>query len=198
MNTETFLLDKLKEVMVVPNRGDEYRYSGTLNLIPGIGIDLGVFNGRSTYKLADSTKLYFYGFDSFEGLPEKWDLGNKIVNKGHFKVDKVPENTKNCEFIKGWFEDTLPIFEVPSDISYLNIDSDLYSSAILGLKTFNRYIVEGTIIRFDDLLDSPNLRYLKWKEGEWKALLEWLEECNRKVEPIFRNTKQSGAFRVVK
>ena len=49
-----------------------------------------------------------YGFDSFEGLPEKWRNG---FEKGTFNRNgNLPKVNNNVELIKGWFDDTLPNF----------------------------------------------------------------------------------------
>jgi len=58
-------------------------------------------------KLGQDSNLY--GFDSFEGLPEDWNLENK---KGQFDLQgKLPQlAAPNLRFIKGWFEATVESF----------------------------------------------------------------------------------------
>ena len=48
----------------------------------------------------------WYGFDSFEGLPEAWTLGAKA---GAFSIGgNLPPVRGNVRLTKGFFEDTLP------------------------------------------------------------------------------------------
>ena len=51
----------------------------------------------------------FFGFDSFEGLPEEW---NQEKGKGFFNVGgNVPKvDDPRVTFIKGWFDQTVPKF----------------------------------------------------------------------------------------
>src|SRR5210317_2173184 len=65
----------------------------------GLNVELGVYNGVTISCLATARPdLEFHGFDSFEGLPEDWDMGQKYVEgkafdrKGEFP--DVPENVK--------------------------------------------------------------------------------------------------------
>jgi hypothetical protein len=169
--------------------------------IAGLCLEFGVWQGGSINYLADRLKKEtIYGFDSFEGLPEDWHLSESDMRKkGHFAT-RLPQVRSNVQLIKGFFEDTVPMFlEVTSGtISVLHIDSDLYSSAKYVLTQLNDRIVPGTVIMFDELSDwSEDQRfYPKWPEGEWKALEEWLTENKRSVRPICRNFDMRGAVLV--
>ena len=71
-------------------------------------LEFGVASGRTINYISKFTKDKVYGFDSFEGLPEKWRDG---FNKGAFNRNGIlPEVNNNVELIKGWFDETLPNF----------------------------------------------------------------------------------------
>ena len=180
-----------------------------------LNLEFGVFSGTTINKVAvKRPDLQFHGFDSFEGLPEDWDMGQKNVDKKAFDMQGgVPMVEKNVKLWKGWFDKTIPEF-LESDhntqkIGYLHVDCDIYSSTVTILDRLNHLIVPGTIIRFDELScwryvfgeaspkgKASRVMYTTWKEHEWKALNEWLEKYDRKIVPISRNWFQ-GATVVV-
>lgn len=170
---------------------------------PGLFLEFGVWQGGSINYLARQLPYKkFYGFDSFEGLPEDWHLSDKDSRmKGHFAT-KIPHVRKNVELVKGFFDKSLPPFidTHPGKVCFLHIDSDLYSSAKFVLDSLNHRIDVGTIIVFDEICDwsAEQKYYPLWPEGEWKALIEWLAEYGREVTPIYRNHDMRGAVRVVK
>ena len=84
------------------------------------------------------------------------------------------------------------------EISFINIDCDLYSSTKTVLEYLNQQIVKNTIIRFDDLLPSPLSPYPNWMEGEWKALSEWVKKYRREIIPLARSWKQGCTILVKK
>lgn len=187
----------------------------------GLNLEFGVYNAVTINCLATARPdLEFHGFDSFEGLPEDWDMGQKNVKADAFNRDGVlPEVPENVKLYKGWFTDSIPDFirsqsdkgymKMKKNISFLHVDCDIYSSTVEIFENFNDYIVAGTIIRFDELAcwrhvfgeASPKSKanrvmYTTWKDHEWKATNEWLEKYDRKVVPISRNWFQ-GATVVV-
>ena len=179
----------------------------------GLNVELGVYNGVTIGCLATARPdLEFHGFDSFEGLPEDWDMGQKGVKKEACdRKGELPDVPDNVKLYKGWFNETLAPFIDSShaSISFLHVDCDIYSSTDCSLTLLNDRIVPGTTIRFDELAcwrhvfgeASPSgkanrVMYTTWKEHEWKAMNEWLDRYNRKVTPISRNWFQ-GATVVV-
>jgi len=169
---------------------------------PGLSLEFGVWKGGSLNYLADLVHPdKIYGFDSFEGLPEEWDTGREFHQKGHFAT-KLPEVRPNAELVPGWFSKTLPEFleKHPGDIALLHIDSDIYSSAKFILESLDHRIVPGTLIIFDELCDftEDGAFYPKWREGEWKAVSEWLKEKKRSIRPLFRNEDSRAAVLVLK
>jgi hypothetical protein len=152
----------------------------------GYVIELGVASGKTINMIGKSIpdNPNIYGFDSFEGLPEAWHDGGILFDKGAFSTNGIlPEVPSNVKLIKGWFDDTLPIFkrdilqEIP--ISLLHIDSDIYSSAKCAFDVFKSNIVAGTIIVFDELWNYPD-----YKNHEIKAFAEFLEETGFWFEPL--------------
>jgi hypothetical protein len=73
----------------------------------GLFIEFGVYSGKTINFISSKIDNTIYGFDSFEGLPEDWRDG---YEKGHFKMEKLPEVRENVKLIKGWFDETLPQF----------------------------------------------------------------------------------------
>lgn len=76
----------------------------------------------------------FYGFDSFEGLPEDW--GNKA--KGTFSRQGEPPrlDDERVRFVVGWFHETLPGFVAEGrdyEAVLVHLDADLYSSTLFAL-----------------------------------------------------------------
>lgn len=93
----------------------------------------------------------FHGFDTFEGLPEKW---------GHFEkgamavaLESLDIKDTRAKFYKGLFQDTLIPFlnDYKSERRKLiHMDADLFSSTIFTLSQLYRFLKEGDIIIFDE------------------------------------------------
>lgn len=145
----------------------------------GINFEFGVADGRSLRILAGEGMNKFYGFDSFEGLPDTWI---PEVEKGTFKVEKLPCVPDNVELVKGWFDDTLPIFVTRDDIvgkkaDFIHIDCDLYSSTKTVFDYLAPLIQSGTIIAFDEYFNYPG-----WQMHEFKAFHEFIYSRNLEYE----------------
>lgn len=75
-------------------------------------------------------------------------------------MEELPWILENVELIKGWFDETLPIFVSRCDIIsrkayFIHIDCDLYSSARIVFANIAQFIKEGTIIAFDEYFNYP-------------------------------------------
>jgi hypothetical protein len=181
----------------------------------GHNLEFGVYSGTTINKLASCCPdLKFEGFDSFVGLPEDWDMGFKEVKRDAFDREGVlPEVEENATLWKGWFDESIPRWLEQADkdkpLTYLHVDCDLYSSTKTILDSLNFMIKPGTIIRFDELacwrtvfseadpLGKANrVPYTTWKDHEWKAMNEWLEDYDRKVIPLCRNWFQGATVLV--
>lgn len=86
----------------------------------GLLMECGVFQGASINRVAKALPdRQLYGFDSFEGLSEKWPGMNH--EEGHFDLGGVfPEVEENVTLIRGWVDESLPPFleSNPGPISY--------------------------------------------------------------------------------
>jgi len=142
--------------------------------------EFGVWNGISFEYLIKHYKKG-YGFDTFEGLPEDWHIGNKIEKKGKYSSEGSVPQIKGGEFIKGKFEDTLPVFfsEDRPTASLINYDADLYSSTICALNFTKKIIDKDTILIFDEFIMNES-----WEEDEFRALNEFCSINQLKYEVL--------------
>ncbi|MBO1034249.1 class I SAM-dependent methyltransferase [Delftia sp. SD018] len=133
-------------------------------------LEFGVFSGRTINHIAKYVNGQIHGFDSFEGLPERWRDGFK---KGHFAVNGLPKVGHNVRLWKGWFHEALPEFLKThgQDIALLHIDCDLYSSTKYVLTELSDRIKSGCVIVFDEYFNYP-----EWEHGEYKAFQEFISE----------------------
>jgi hypothetical protein len=143
--------------------------------------EFGVYSGLTINHIASLTRLPVYGFDSFEGLPERWRDG---FGKGHFQVSALPEVQPNVTLIKGWFDETLPVFikEHDKPVGFIHIDCDLYSSTKTVLDALADRIHTGCVIVFDEYFNYPG-----WEDGEHKSFREFIERTGLKYEYIGYN-----------
>ena len=109
-----------------------------------------------------------FGFDSFEGLPERWRTG---FDTGSFTAERLPD-VPGAELVVGWFEDTLPEWaaEHPEPIAFLHLDADLYSSTATVLEHIGDRLVEGSIVVFDEYFNYPG-----WHDHEHRAWIEFVQ-----------------------
>jgi hypothetical protein len=150
----------------------------------GLHLEFGVYKGDSINHFAEaSPEVTWYGFDSFEGLPEAWTLGAKA---GAFSIGgHLPSVRGNVRLTKGFFESTLPNFVAQhpgARVALLHIDCDLYSSTVTILRNIAPMLAPGSIILFDELIN-----YHGWEDGEFKAFMEFVAERNLAFEYIAYN-----------
>jgi hypothetical protein len=148
-------------------------------------LEFGVFEGESIRYWASRlkhSKASLHGFDSFEGLPETW---NMVMRKGHFSTSgRIPKIAdRRVKFFKGWFDQTLPGYVAPPHQELvINMDADLYSSTIYVLTTLRQLVVSGTYIYFDEFADRAN---------ELRAFAEFVDTTGMKFEMLGANSKFS-------
>ncbi len=142
--------------------------------------EFGVWRGVAFKYLIRSFKKG-YGFDTFTGLPEDWDVGNKIEPAGSYTSNGNVPNIKGGEFIVGTFEDTLPIFYSESRpvASVINFDADLYSSTLCALNYSKSVMDKHTILIFDEFIMNES-----WEQDEFKALNEFSSINNYTYEVL--------------
>lgn len=98
-----------------------------------------------------SPESRFWGFDTFEGLPEDFNFMKKSEMSTEGKIPQLDD----CRhiFFKGLFQDTLPDFLKsynPGKRKVINLDADLYSSTLFVLASIAPYLNKGDIILFDE------------------------------------------------
>ncbi len=148
---------------------------------------------RSFYK----AHPVFYGFDSFEGIPENFEDAT-VFHKGTYamskdgiikKLLKGDVDLSHIRLIKSYFSD-LDCGVIPKKVSVIHIDSDLYESAKVALELCHHSIQQGTVVLFDDYncFCSDN------NKGERKALLEFSKKTGIQFESWFSYKYVGKAF----
>jgi hypothetical protein len=174
----------------------EYIMNEAMNFVSaseleGDYLEFGTFRGAtfvSAYHFARLHRLrdmHFYGFDSFEGLPETkgLDANSEFAARQYacdladfkniLKQARVP--ARSVTLTKGWFDQSLTE-ELRAGLSLKKaaliwVDCDLYSSTIPVLEWIVPYLQPGTVLIFDDwycFKGDP-------RKGEQRAAAEWLE-----------------------
>lgn len=105
----------------------------------------------------------FYGFDTFEGLPESFgdfEKGSMAV-----AIESLNISDARATFYKGLFQDTL----IPFLSNYENgkrklihMDADLFSATIFSLSQLYRFMNDGDIILFDEFA-VPKHEFMAFK-----------------------------------
>ena len=119
-------------------------------------IEFGVASGHSFkwwLKQNTDSESRFFGFDTFDGLPEDWGP----FKKGSFSNEnQIPVvNDDRATFYKGLFQQTLPNFIKQFDNSRRNVimlDADLFSATLYALSSLAPYLKKDDIIFFDEFV----------------------------------------------
>lgn len=143
-------------------------------------LEFGVAGGesfRSWLALSRQPESRFFGFDSFEGLPENWQADSPL---GAFSTGgQVPQvNDARATFVKGLFQQTVDAFSLgftPRNQLVLHMDADLYSSTLYVLMAMNRHIRPGTLILFDEFT-------ARGFTDEFAALEDFCAACRRSYQ----------------
>ena len=179
-------------------------------------LEFGTYRGKSfTYffhaaKKYDLNSMRFFGFDSFEGLPEtetcpkieggpkesflagnykfsQEDLTNVLISDG---VDMDRVTLVPGFYDKSLTDETRKRLDIKC-AGVINIDCDLYESTRDVLNFVTGYLRNGTIILFDDFLAYQGHPF----KGERRALREWLEKRPHiRLTEYFKYTHSGAAF----
>ena len=137
-------------------------------------LEFGVWSGQSINYISGFTQETVYGFDSFEGLPEKWRDG---YDQGTFNMNgTLPRVNLNVQLIQGWFNETLPKFvqtHPGKKVSFIHLDADLYSSTKCIFDELKHRLAKDCVIVFDELVNYPGF---DGDTGELKAFYEFVTE----------------------
>jgi hypothetical protein len=93
----------------------------------------------------------FFGFDTFEGLPEKWGGYEKGAMAANVEMLNVSDT--RASFYKGLFQQTLiPFLENyrSGKRKLIHMDADLFSATIFTFSQLYKYLNDGDIIMFDE------------------------------------------------
>lgn len=165
--------------------------------LSGDYLEFGVWKGRSFsrayniwkhlfFNKGELKSMRFYAFDSFEGLPEiknkdasgEFSTGQYLCTEEDFKknVVKTGVDLNRVEIVKGWFNEVLneeTKKKLPLKHAVIVfIDCDLYESTVPVLDFITDYLIDGSVLIFDDWFcfkGSP-------EKGEQKAFYEWLKK----------------------
>lgn len=143
-------------------------------------LEFGVWKGATILYWAEINKnpqSRFFGFDSFEGLPEQWG----DYAKGHFSTaGTLPiTNDTRVSFVKGWFQDTVPTFLKQFESRnrlVVHVDADLYSSTLFLLSSLNHLFIPDTVLIFDEFYDCLH---------EFRAWRDYTSAFCRKYRPLY-------------
>jgi O-methyltransferase len=108
-------------------------------------------------------KSRFFGFDSFEGLPEKW--GSFEKGSMAYAVESMQITDRRAALYKGLFQESLPPFlEEYQGVNrrLVHLDADLFSSTLFTLSQLYRFLKPGDIILFDEFA-VPRHEFLAFK-----------------------------------
>lgn len=156
-------------------------------------IEFGVASGQSFKWFMEQNRdaaSGFYGFDTFDGLPEDWGT----FKKGAFSNNnQVPEiNDARGKFYKGLFQQTVPGFLKELDNSKKNVlmmDADLYSATLYALTSLAPYLKKDDIIFFDEFVVPTH---------EFRAFLDFTQSYYINLQLIAAaNNYYFAAFKVV-
>lgn len=133
-------------------------------------LEFGVSTGNSFrwwIEHIKNEKSFFYGFDTFTGLPEDWGPFKKGAMSNGNKPPEIDDSRH--KFYQGIFQDTLYDFLKTYESGkkkVIHLDADLYSATLFVLTTLSPYLKPGDILLFDEFNVPMH---------EFKAFKEWSE-----------------------
>ncbi len=176
--TVEYIKSDMSNASVRPDAFAVLRHASGSVELDGLLLEFGVRSGSTINHLAKmNPKRTLHGFDSFEGLPERW--AGWTFDKGAFAGEGIPKVRDNVRLVVGWFDDTLPGFldSNEGDVALVHIDSDIYSSAKTVLTNLAPRIRPGSIIVFNEYFNYPN-----WQQHEFKAFQEFCRDYDVEYE----------------
>jgi hypothetical protein len=160
------------------------------NQVNGDYFEFGLWRGK-TFCHAHRMKRRFrqegmmlFGFDSFKGLPDIDDQRDNVWNRGAFACDEIElrailhQNrfqSDEYDLFGGFYDEslneTLHRRLSGRNAAIVYVDCDLYTSTMQVLNFIRRYLVNGSIVCFDDFFHYKGAP----DQGEQRALSEFLQ-----------------------
>jgi Macrocin-O-methyltransferase (TylF) len=174
-------------------------------------LDLGAWIGWSTRLISDASDRTVYGFDTFTGLVEDWQVDDQaVVKRGTFSLsepfaqrlirntgvslhDGIPDALgRKVQFVKGSTYETLAPFladHPAAPIRLFHMDLDTYESCLHALETCKERFIEGSVLVFDEYLvtGSEMRAFYEFQSQyglEWRYRAWGLEIMEMNVEMV--------------
>jgi hypothetical protein len=93
----------------------------------------------------------FFGFDTFEGMPE--EFGSFGKGSMAATIESLPVQDSRARFYKGLFQETLvPFLENyrSEKRKLVHLDADLFTATLFSLSQLYRFLRDGDILMFDE------------------------------------------------
>jgi len=159
---------------------------------------------RAVERAALMRRMRFFGFDSFEGLPEPVGIdAGPIFQKGDFAIslEEVQQllrqrgtDLNRVHLVPGFYDEVLtPSLRQTLDLqaaAIVHVDCDLYKSTKTVLDFITPVLQDGTIIIFDDWFHYRGHPH----RGEQKAFGEWREQHPEWLVGEFMTSHDNKAF----
>lgn len=148
----------------------------------GVGTSLRAMLTRFTHQDAR-----FYGFDSFDGLPEGWAPSSIVdLPRGAFSTQGAVPELGDCRvvLVRGWFQNSLPPFLATGQIGgpsihVVHFDADLYSSTSFLLSTLWHHLPEYHFV-MDEFMYDEIVALRDFALG-YPVEIEFIAECRDKL-----------------
>lgn len=187
-------------------------------------LDLGVWIGWSTRLIADACGRMVYGFDTFSGLVEDWQVDDQfVIKRGAFSLSEpfaqrfirdtgvslengVPATLgRTVQFIRGSTYETLAPFladRPTAPIKLFHMDLDTYDSCLHALETCKEHFTAGSILVFDEyLVTNGEMRafyeFQSQYDLEWRYRAWGLEMWEMNIEMVAARWKRAVYYLVV-
>ncbi len=173
-----------------------YEISDALHFgeVAGDYCEFGVAHGNSFahaywYMAKKFPEMRFIAFDSFQGLPEPQGVdqledgttstfykGGYACDKSEFmaNINRYGLDLARVTTVEGWYSESLTTQTAQrinlNRIALAWVDCDLYESTVPVLQFITPYLVEGSVIVFDDWRCFRN----RADRGQQRACTEWL------------------------
>jgi O-methyltransferase len=156
-------------------------------------LEFGVASGHSFewfMRRNTNAESRFYGFDTFDGLPEDWGPFKKGAFSNNDKLPNIIDD--RGKFYKGLFQQTVPGFLKELNNTRRNVimmDADLWSATLYALTMLAPHLKKGDIIFFDEFVVPTH---------EFKAYIDFVQSHYVNLQLIAAaNNYYFAAFKVV-